>query len=301
VTWKEADARMAADDVLGRLGLDVPFLPLLRFGENALYAYPERGLVVRVARPGTPPAAIARTLEFVRRIAAEGMPVSEPTDVPGVDQPVVTSTGVVTLWRYHDVDAGCRVRPEELGAIIRRFHRIAASHADLVDPWEPFALIRNRLAVARCDQLPAELLEPLENLLAALEVSAPHLTTTLGKGVIHADAHYGNILCLPGHILLLIDFDQVCYGPHEWDLVPNLVTRRRFGMSESDFRAFSTAYGYDLRDSADAGMFIALRELGMVSWLLQQYGTSAAIDAQLRLRVATIAENSTNPVQWSAH
>ena len=87
--------------------------------------------------------------------------------------------------------------------------------------------------------------------------------------MIHGDMHYGNVLCLPGRRLLLIDFDQVCRGPLEWDLVPNLVTARRFGMPAADYQAFCAAYGHDLRTSPDADTFVRLRELGMVSWLLQ--------------------------------
>src|SRR5262249_5563281 len=76
VAWKESDARMAAFDVLARLGVDPPDLELLRFGENALYAFRERRLVIRVARPSTEPADVARTVEFVRRGAAPGMAAS---------------------------------------------------------------------------------------------------------------------------------------------------------------------------------------------------------------------------------
>jgi hypothetical protein len=42
MAWKEADARTAALEALARLGADMPSLDLLRFGENALYAYPAR-------------------------------------------------------------------------------------------------------------------------------------------------------------------------------------------------------------------------------------------------------------------
>ncbi len=108
-------------------------------------------------------------------------------------------------------------------------------------------------------------------------------------------------MCLPGHRLLLIDFDVVARGPMEWDLVPNLVTYRRFGLSDAEYDAFSSAYGYDLRASPDVATFVALRELGMVTWLLQQYGTSSAIDAEIHLRVRTIAEPGPRATAWSAH
>jgi Ser/Thr protein kinase RdoA (MazF antagonist) len=293
---------MAAFDALARIGVDTPpHLDLLRFGENALYGYPQRGLVVRVARPSTPVVKVGRTLEFVTRLAAAGMPMAEPVVFPGLRQPVVTSTGIVSLWVYYDIDRNCRVMPRELGGILRRFHDLADSQRELVDPWEPFELIRPRLDAARRDGIDASLLDPLGELLATLEVRVPGLTTELGVGVIHGDSHYGNVMCLPGHNLILIDFDQIACGPREWDLVPSLVTRRRFGMSDEDYDSFSTAYGYDLRTSPHAPVFIALRELGMVTWLLQQYGTSAEIDTEIHLRVATINERGARVTQWRVY
>jgi len=302
MAWKESDARMAAFDVLARLGVDPPDLELLRFGENALYAFRDRRLVIRVARPSTEPADVARMVEFVRRIAALGMPVSEPADLPDLVQPVVTSTGVVTLWTLHDVDDGCRVSAPELGGLVRRFHDLAAPQADLLGGWEPFGLIRARLAAADRDGLERSLTGPLVDLLASLETAVDRLSARLGVGVMHGDMHYGNVLCLPGRRLLLIDFDQVCRGPREWDLVPNLVTVRRFGLAESEYQAFCSAYGFDLRTSPDAETLVRLRELGMVSWLLQQYGRSAVIDDEIRLRIDTISEPvGPAATRWHAH
>ncbi len=271
MAWKESDARMAAFDALARLGAETPpDLDLLRFGENALYAYRDRGLVLRVARPQARADHVARTVDFVVRIAARGMEVTEPAAVPGVRQPVVTSTGVVTLWVYYETDPDCRVTPRELGGLLRHFHDLATLEKALVGPWKPFALIRARLDGARRDGIEQDLVDPLGALLVSLESRVPDLTSELGTGVMHGDMHYGNVMCLPGHRLLLIDFDQICRGPLEWDLVPNLVTYRRFGMSDEDYGEFSSAYGYDLRVSPHVGTFIALRELGMVTWLLQQ-------------------------------
>jgi Ser/Thr protein kinase RdoA (MazF antagonist) len=291
---------MAAFDVLARLGVDPPELDLLRFGENALYAYPPRRLVVRVARPGTSPEHVARTIEFVSRIAGRGMAVAEPATVPGIDQPMVMSTGVVSLWTLYDVDSDCRVSPRELGGLLRHFHDLAAAEGALVDEWDPFDLIRPRLAAAHRDGIARDLTDPLEELLARLKSAVPALTSELGSGVIHCDMHYGNVMCLPGRRLLLIDFDQIARGPREWDLVPNLVTYRRFGMSDADYGDFSAAYGYDLRSSPHVDIFVALRELGMVTWLLQQYGTSSAIDAEIHLRVRTIAEPGSRATIWRA-
>ena len=184
----------------------------------------------RAGRPaGTPPDRARRTLAFVSKIASLGMEVTEPAAVPGLDQPVVTPAGVVSLWTYYDADPGCRVTPREPGGLLRRFHETAASAADLVDRgsrssssgpgWPPPAATASRPAI----------LGPLDDSLAALAqaVPAPTSALALGRGVIHGDMHYGNVLCLPRHRHVLIDFDQIAHGPLEWDLAPSLVTHRR--------------------------------------------------------------------------
>ncbi len=190
--------------------------------------------------------------------------------------------------------------PRELGGLLRHFHDLAMPEKDLVEPWEPFALIRARLDGARRDGIEQDLVGPLTALLASLESRLPELASELGTGVIHGDMHYGNVMCLPGRRLLLIDFDQICLGPLEWDLVPNLVTYRRFGMSDKDYEEFSSTYGYDLRASPHVGTFIALRELGMVTWLLQQYGTSASLDDEIHRRIDSLNEPGPRATTWRA-
>jgi hypothetical protein len=39
----------------------------------------------------------------------------------------------------------------------------------------------------------------------------------------------------------------------------------------------------------------------MVTWLLQQYGTSAEIDTEIHRRVATINERGARATQWRAY
>ncbi len=97
---------LAAFDVLARLGDDPPHLDLLRSGENAIHAFRERGLVLRVARPETEPAKVRRTVEFVTALAGLGMEVAEPVAAEGLVQPVAVSTGVVSLWRYYGHRSG---------------------------------------------------------------------------------------------------------------------------------------------------------------------------------------------------
>ncbi len=68
-------------------------------------------------------------------------------------------------------------------------HDLAIPERDLVEAWEPFALIRARLDSARRDGIEQDLVDPLAALLASLESRVPDLTSELGTGVIHGDMH----------------------------------------------------------------------------------------------------------------
>ena len=43
---------------------------------------------------------------------------------------------------------------------------------------------------------------------------------------------------------------------------------------------------------------LALRELGMATWLMQRYGTAPEIDAEIHIRVATPHEDGPTVTRW---
>ncbi len=72
------------------------------------------------------------------------------------------------------------------------------------------------------------------------------LDTPLGAGLIHNDAHLGNLLASAATDgWVLGDWDRVSTGPREWDLVPT-ANDGRFGLPAPQRVAFSAAYGYDV-------------------------------------------------------
>jgi hypothetical protein len=107
--WRLGDAERAARAALDRLGHPGTELRLVRLGENALFYAPSLEALLRVARPQKPPRMIAETVKLARLLRAEGVPVAEPLTVEGLDQPVVSRSGTVTLWRYYQEDRSRRV------------------------------------------------------------------------------------------------------------------------------------------------------------------------------------------------
>jgi hypothetical protein len=67
----------------------------------------------------------------------------------------------------------------------------------------------------------------------------------LGVGLIHADAHHGNLVFdhEQGH-WLLIDWDGTCIGPRELDLITGIPTH--FHQPPADRTHFLTVYGYNI-------------------------------------------------------
>jgi Ser/Thr protein kinase RdoA (MazF antagonist) len=131
-----------------------------------------------------------------------------------------------------------------------------------------------------------------------VEEGLERLGSVLGLGAVHGDAHRGNVL-LTRDGPVLLDLDEVCVAPREWDLAPTLVTRRRFGMSQEDWHGFSTAYGYDLARSPGAVPLVRLRELAMTTWLLQQQGATREIDGELERRIGSLEEDGHRWTSWN--
>jgi hypothetical protein len=99
--WRTGDAERAAREALHALGRAGAELRLVRLGENALFHAPALEALLRVARPQKSPKSIAHTVAVARRLRAEGVPAPEPLTFKTLEQPFVSSSGTVTVWRYY--------------------------------------------------------------------------------------------------------------------------------------------------------------------------------------------------------
>ncbi len=296
--WRMSDAERAAHEALGRLGHTGTDLRLVRLGENALFHAPAMEALLRVARPQKSPRRIAETIQLARLLRAEGVPAPEPLTYERLEQPFVSPSGTVSFWRYYKEDGSWRFSSGEFGGLLREFHARASVFERCLPAWRPLEHTRRRLGEARRQGLPQPWLQVLDRRLVDVEGGLRRLRSELGRGAVHGDAHRGNLL-LTSEGPVLLDLDEVCVAPREWDLAPTLVTCRRFGLSHEDWDSFSTAYGYDLLQSPAAKPLVWLRELAMTTWLLQQYGAAREIDAELGRRVASLEEDDHNWTTWN--
>ncbi len=296
--WRTGGAERAAQQALGRLGRAGTKLQLVRLGENALFHAPSLAALLRVARPQKPPHRIAGTIKLARALRAEGVPVPEPLADDRVEQPFVSPWGTVTLWRYYHQDSSRRFSFAAFGGLLRDFHARASVLERCLPAWRPLEHTRRRLGEAHQQQLPNHWLQVLDRRVVDVEEGLQRLRSELGHGAVHGDAHRGNLL-LTSEGPVLLDLDEVCVAPREWDLAPTLVTRRRFGLPRKDWDSFATGYGYDLAQSTAAAPLVGLRELAMTTWLLQQAGASRQIDDELERRVASLEEDEHTCTTWN--
>ncbi|WP_433497274.1 phosphotransferase enzyme family protein [Sphaerimonospora sp. CA-214678] len=271
-------------------GLDPEGAELLRLGENAIYGLASGHVVLRIARGPERLPVVEKELCVATWLKASDVATVEA--YPGVRQPILVSGYPVSFWK-----AVTPVEPPpthaDLAILLRRFHSAGDPPCELPD-FGPLYRVESRLDAATAvqdddrDFLRAHCRELVKR-YAELEFVLPY-------GPIHGDAHVGNLLRTDSQIVLL-DFEVVARGPREWDLIPTLVSWERFGLPDIRYRAFSNAYGFDVRSWPGYTVLRDVRELTMTTWLMQNVGENPEIAEEFALRVRSLREGDRD-VAW---
>ncbi|MFE2579946.1 phosphotransferase enzyme family protein [Streptomyces sp. NPDC059378] len=290
-TLTEANARRAMLTACDSSGLTQPRnAKLLRLGENALFALPEAGVVVRVARSTEMAEKVAKELAVARWLARHGFPSVHPTDAP---QPVEADGRLVTFWEYVP-DSAPPTSPNLLAALLRDLH--ALPDPDFPLPvLNPFPIMRRRLEVA--SGVKREDVRFLSDACDDAEADFRALVDSSPGHLIHGDAHRGNVLS-NGHQALLIDYEAVAIGPRAWDLVPTAMAVDRFGLPSDEYADFSQTYGGDVTEWHGYSVLRTTRELGMTTWLMQIAQSGPAAD-EFTLRMESLRKGDLEQ-RWHA-
>jgi Ser/Thr protein kinase RdoA (MazF antagonist) len=274
-----------------------PGADLMRQHANAVYLLTGAPVVVRVGYGAAAAERAARSLAVTRWLAGDGFPATVPTDLPsGVDQPLVVATPdgepvAVTFWRYYPQDVDRPPSdPAALGRIAADLHRRDAPPPVSLPrfrPLEPLSWALDQQAarsVLTKDQH-AWLLGRAAELRAAYE----ELDFPLGYGLVHGDMHRGNLLRTAHGTdpYVLADWDGVCVGPREIDLVP-AYQDVRFGADPATVGDFADAYGYQLPDWAGFQTLYDIRELETLSAVVLLASTNAGARTDLIHRLVTL-------------
>lgn len=284
-----------------RVGLRPDNARLLRLHGSGVYLLPHEDVVVRLVE--TTRENRNRWSTAVRVTAwlvARGFPTVEPVG----DTVVETRWVVASLWRRLPQPAvSTPAPPAVLGAILRQLHHLPDPPFKLPQA-QPLARLRQAMAVDATRErsvLPPAEREFLAERLTRADDAFRALNHPLGDGLIHNDAHCGNLLVDPrqryGHVLA--DWDGACRGPRAIDLIQLGAPGNRFGVPESERQAFCNAYGYDVATWSGWPVLRELRELHSLAAYIRVASDKPTAREELRLRLGTLRTGDRTQ-RWTA-
>jgi hypothetical protein len=301
------DAALAA--ICRTAGIQPTGASLIRYTMNAVYRIDHAGVVVRMTAGPT----AAKRVEHVASVAAAftklGLPTIELT--PTVRQPVHADGWWATIWTLLPQNQDRLFHPQDLAVPLHAVHALTDQPIQL-PRWNPIGTARRRLNGAAALDGPAldylhawaatvgvpfgRIFEYLSRWCDELEAALADVPWTLPVGVIHGDAHTGNLLQKPDGTTVICDFDSVTIGPREWDLVPAAHGVHRFGRDHAQYMAFAQAYGVDVTALPCWETLRQVRELQLVTSVVANLPGRPDVANQAAYRLRSILDRNTTAV-----
>lgn len=291
--YGERAMRQVLIELAGRFGFDAADARLLHLANNAVYALPGAGIVVRITRS-------RQMHDRVRKVARLGSwfsTVDAPTIrlVPRLTQPVSVGELLATIWEYIPLNEPAPTI-DDLGSLLRTWHALPAP--DDLSHWNPTCAARQRIAdgegldeddrdwlLTWCDELDPK--------IAALNARHP------GR-LIHGDAHIGNLLRRGDGRVVFCDFDSTCVGPPQADLAAVAAAETWFDERTGTHGALVRAYGSDVTEDPDWPTYRSARELAFVVSGVPLLHSSRGIEAEFKLRLDSV-RNRDETVRWTPY
>lgn len=276
----EAGTRALLTEASTTRGMSADGARLLRLGSNAVYRLTSP-VVARVARADAGVEQAVRTVAVARWLESVGYPAVRALPV---DQPAVIGGHAVTFWKAVSNDGDQYASIAEVAEVIARLHTLTAPGNLDLPPLDPFAKADQRIADS--EWLDRSGREFMTSELVRLRGEYSGLEFELPQGVIHGDANIGNVLRDSRGNPVLIDLDDFATGPREWDLIQTAIYYDHFGWhSREQYETFARAYGYDIMRWPGYPVLSAVRELILVTWIIQKATESerTATEAAKRL------------------
>lgn len=267
------------------VGLDPANARLVRLGTNAVFRLTSP-VVVRIARLDNLDEMI-RTVGVARWLESDGYPAVRAL---AFDQPVVIDGTAATFWEALS-DGESYASVPEVARLLAWLHSLTPPSNLSLPVFEPFGGIEKRLALSTWltdddRTFLAELLEDLREKYSRLDFTLP-------SGVIHGDANVGNVLRDDAGHPVVIDLDAFAIGPREWDLIQTAIFYDRFGWhSSEEYESFVRIYGFDIMRWPGYEVLRDIRELHMVTWLIQNANDSYEIAKEARKRIRSLRTGS---------
>jgi hypothetical protein len=272
-----------------QLGLDPAGARLLRFTNNAVYALVSAPVVVRIVGSRGLRNRVGTLVTVAEHFARHDIPAIRL--LTGFHQPLHIGEHLVTAW--HEVpSAGRAATAGDLARLLRRVHALPPPPG--LTEWAPLDAVRARLADA--EELGERDRQFLLRRCAEVEDALAGLTFELPRGLVHGDAHPGNVIVGPAGPVLC-DFDSSCVGPPEWDLTPLAVGRERFGDPLGRYRMLADVYGFDVTSWAGFPVLRAIRELKLTTSVLPILRSHHSVRSEFRRRLDDLREGRTE-TRW---
>ncbi|MEU8260435.1 aminoglycoside phosphotransferase family protein [Micromonospora sp. NPDC048999] len=273
----------AMHQVAEQLGVRADGAQLLRFTNNAVFALPSAGIVIRLARSHRLADRAYKVVELGRWFKQVNAPTIRLA--PDVAQPVQAGGFLASIWK-HIPPTAPNPTVKDLGSVLRKFHSLGPLPMPL-PTWDPIGDARSRIVDA--EGLSDEDRRFLLDWCDRLDAPVAAIRRRAGSGLVHGDAHVGNLLRPPTGRALLCDFDATCLGPWQVDLVAVAVGEVRFGRRGAH-AALADAYGYDVTTDPDWPLLREARELKMIAAAVPVLHSSVGVHAEFATRLRSIQE-----------
>ncbi|WP_044972731.1 phosphotransferase family protein [Streptomyces clavuligerus] len=267
------------------LGLDGTSPRMLRGHTNAVVRLGDT--VLKIARKGTAPQTVERTVALVRWLQDHNFP-TVPLH-PRTPQPArLTGEALATVWTYYPQPAE-PVTAADLAAPLATLHRLPA-------PRIPVRQLDNLTAIRRSltaiNTLDPETLHFLTTRADRLEHALSKVEYALEPGIVQGDPQHRNALHDPaGGRTVLCDWDTIAHGQPEWDLVTVEIHCRRFGHGHRHWTDFATAYGLDITAWPGYPVLRDIRELRMITTNARKAAHTPGSLCEVQRRIKGMREN----------
>ncbi|WP_406123116.1 aminoglycoside phosphotransferase family protein [Streptomyces canus] len=275
-----------ARDVLAAAGV-LPRARLLALGENAVFAAGD--LVVKVGRDAELLDRARRELDIALWLAEAGVPAVRAAE----PKARLVEGHPVTLW-HRLPDAVRPAEPRDLAELLWVVHALPKPSFDL-PPRELLGGVERWLRLAGDAIDPADaayLRERRDGFAAAAAAVTPHLE----PGPIHGDALPRNVHVGPDGPVL-VDLETFSSDLREHDLVVMALSRDRYGVPAEAYDAFTSAYGWDVREWEGCSVLRGARETASCAWVAQHAPTNPQAPAEFERRVASLRDGD-ETVRW---
>ncbi|MDT0440400.1 MULTISPECIES: phosphotransferase enzyme family protein [Streptomyces] len=260
---------------------------LLALGENAVFAAGD--LVVKVGRDAELLDRARRELSVALWLAEAGVPAVRAAR----PEPLLVEGHPVTVWERLP-DPVRPAKPGDLAGLLRLVHAL---------PAPPFALPARELlgGVERWLRLAGDTVDPedaayLRERRDGFAAAAAALTPHLPPGPIHGDALPRNVhVGADGPVL--VDLETFSADLREHDLVVMALSRDRYGLPAEAYDAFTTTYGWDVREWAGCSVLRGARETASCAWVAQHAPGNPEALVEFRRRVASLRDGDES-VRW---